>query len=124
MKCYVGSIITVNENDDVFGYLVEDHGKILYVGNQLPKEYEQAERIELGDKALIPSFVDTHQHLASFSTFQAGLNVMDAETNIELASMIQKFVNHGFTRPDATGGSRIAAQRGSEQQTALLAVHW
>ena len=62
MKCYVGSIITVNENDDVFGYLVEDHGKILYVGNQLPKEYEQAERIELGDKALIPSFVDTHQH--------------------------------------------------------------
>ncbi len=23
-----------------------------------------------------------------------------------------------------TGGSRIAAQRGSEQQTALLAVHW
>lgn len=28
------------------------------------------------------------------------------------------------TRPDATGGSRIAAQRGSEQQTALLAVHW
>lgn len=94
MKCYVGSIITINENDDVFGYLVEDHGKILYVGNQLPKEYEQAERIELGDKALIPSFVDTHQHLASFSTFQAGLNVMDAETNIELASMIQKFVNH------------------------------
>lgn len=37
MKCYVGSIITINENDDVFGYLVEDHGKILYVGNQLPK---------------------------------------------------------------------------------------
>ena len=31
---------------------------------------------------------------------------------------------YGFTRPDATGGSRIAAQRGSEQQTALLAVHW
>ena len=25
MKCYVGSIITINENDDVFGYLVEDH---------------------------------------------------------------------------------------------------
>ena len=94
MKCYVGSIITINENDDVFGYLVEDHGKILYVGNQLPKEYEQAERIELADKALIPKFDDTHQHLASFSTFQAGLNVMDAETNIELASMIQKFVNH------------------------------
>ena len=94
MKCYVGSIITVNKNDDVCKYLVEDKGNILHVGNRLPKEYEQTERIDLGDKALVPSFVDTHQHLASFSTFQAGLNVMDAETNIEMASMIQKFVSH------------------------------
>ena len=31
MKCYVGSIITINENDDVFGYLVEDHGNIILV---------------------------------------------------------------------------------------------
>ena len=45
MKCFEGAIITVNSNDDVVRYLVEDKGKIVYVGNELPKEYEDVERI-------------------------------------------------------------------------------
>ena len=32
----------------------------------------------LDGRALLPAFVDTHQHFASFSTFNAGLNVKDA----------------------------------------------
>lgn len=37
MKCYKGNILSVNKNDDVFKYLVEDKGRIVYVGNELPK---------------------------------------------------------------------------------------
>ena len=92
MKCYCGAILSVNKNNDVFRYLVEDQGKIMYVGNDLPEEYSSAEKIDLEEKALIPSFVDSHQHFASFSTFQAGLNVMDAESNEEIKSMIRDFV--------------------------------
>ena len=62
MKCYVGNIITVNQNNDVVRYLVEEKGMIKYVGNILPKEYEKAEIVQLGNRALLPSFVDTHQH--------------------------------------------------------------
>ena len=87
MKCYEGAILSVNEHHDVYRYLVEDNGKILYTGNTLPPDYATAEKVTLGQQALIPAFVDTHQHFASFSTFQAGLNVMDAESNEEMKMM-------------------------------------
>ena len=93
MRCYHGDILSVNKNNDVFKFLIEDKGRIIYVGNSLPKKYESVETIELGDKALVPSFADTHQHFASLSTFNAGLNVMDASSNIEILEMLKKFVS-------------------------------
>ncbi|WP_167958815.1 amidohydrolase [Anaerosporobacter faecicola] len=92
MVVYCGAIITCDENYTVAKYLVEEKGKILYVGNTLPKEYEQAKQVQLGKRALIPSFADTHIHFASFSTFHAGLNVMEAKSNVEIASMLSEFV--------------------------------
>jgi predicted amidohydrolase YtcJ len=91
MKCYKGTILSVNANDDVFKYLVEDQGKIVYVGNVLPAQYDDAEVVELGERALIPSFVDTHQHFASFAIFNSGLNVMEAQSNKEIAGMVADF---------------------------------
>ena len=91
MKVYHGSILTVNKNDDVYKYLVEDGGKILFVGDELPERYKGAALVELGNRALIPSFADTHQHLASFSAFHAGLNVMEAASNAEILRMIEAF---------------------------------
>ena len=98
MKCYEGSIISVNQKDEVFRYLVEDGGRIVYVGNELPDQYAGAERVELGTRALIPSFVDSHQHFASFSTFQAGLNVMDAKSNREIAEMVRAFAGRSKSK--------------------------
>ena len=92
MKVYSGNILSVNKNDDVFKYLVEDNGKIVFVGNELPEEYKNAELIDLKDKALIPTFADSHQHFASFAMFNAGLNVMDCESNEEMKEAIRKFV--------------------------------
>ena len=91
MKVYHGSILTVNEQDDVRHYLVEDKGRILFVGDELPEQYGGAEVVELGSRALIPAFADTHQHLASFSAFHAGLNVMEAASNAEILRMIEAF---------------------------------
>ena len=94
MKCYAGNVLTVDKEDRVYKYLVEDEGKIIYLGNELPECYKDIEIEELGDKALIPSFVDTHQHFASFSTFHAGLNVMDAKSNEEIKEMLKEFVKN------------------------------
>ncbi len=92
MKVYKGQILTVNQNDDIFQYLVEDKGRILFVGNELPEQYQNQETIELGEQALIPSFVDTHQHFASYSIFHDGLNVMKAKNNKQIIEMVDEFV--------------------------------
>ena len=91
MKCYKGIILSVDAGNSVFGYLVEDKGKIVYIGNELPQKYRGGNMIELGKKVLAPAFVDTHQHFASFSTFNAGLNVMEADSNEEIAGMIGEY---------------------------------
>ena len=91
MKCYEGAILSVNKKNEVFRYLVEDGGRIVFVGDTLPEQYQTAERVALGERALIPAFVDTHEHFASFSTFQAGLNVMDAASNEEIKEMVRRF---------------------------------
>lgn len=89
---FEGNILTVNQNDDVYKYLVTNEDRIAYVGNELSEKYKRQKIVHLGNKALLPAFVDSHQHFASFSTFYAGLNVMDASSNIEIQEMVRDFV--------------------------------
>lgn len=44
MKVYISDIVSVNRYDEVFRYLVEDAGKICYVGDVLLEKYASAER--------------------------------------------------------------------------------
>ncbi|MDD6785825.1 MAG: amidohydrolase family protein [Eggerthellales bacterium] len=91
MKVYEGTILTVDAQDSVARYLVEDRGRIVYVGNELPQCYEKTPFEHLDNRVLCPSFVDTHEHLASFATFNAGLNVMHARSNEEIKAMVADF---------------------------------
>lgn len=91
MKVYCGKIITCDCKNTVAKYLAEDGGKIVFVGDELPEKYEQAEKITL-EGALVPSFADTHIHFASFATFHSGLNVMEAGSNAEILDMLRKYL--------------------------------
>ncbi|MCQ2584344.1 MAG: amidohydrolase family protein [Treponema sp.] len=93
MKVFKGNILTVDKENSVVNYLVEDKGIIIFTGNELPEAYKNVPVTDLGSKALVPSFADTHQHFASFSTFQAGLNVMEASSNKEILLMVKDFVS-------------------------------
>ena len=92
MRVYKGSILTCDEQNNVFRFLVEDEGRIVYVGDVLPAEFAGAETVDLGNRALIPAFGDSHIHFASFATFHAGLNVANAKSNTEILEMIRTFV--------------------------------
>ena len=92
MVVYHGTIITLDKENNIYKYLVENFGKIIYVGDILPKFYQYSETVELGDRVLIPTFCDSHQHFASFSLFNSGLNVMEANSNIEIKEMIKEFL--------------------------------
>ena len=91
MTIYHGTILTVDEHDSVYAYLVEDGGRIEYVGDTLPERYAAGTCVELGERVLCPAFADTHQHFASFAAFNAGLNVMEAASNEEILAMIDRF---------------------------------
>ena len=92
MKVYEGYIITCDDKNTIAKYLVEDAGRIVYVGDELPEQYMAAETEVLGERALVPSFADTHMHFASFATFNAGLNVMDARSNAEIQKRLREFL--------------------------------
>lgn len=92
MKVYKGNILTCDAENTVKKYLVEEQGKIIYTGDILPEKYKDAPEIETGAGAIIPPFVDSHIHFASFATFHAGLNVMNARSNDEILEMLRDYV--------------------------------
>lgn len=114
MTIYQGNILTVDADNSVTKYLVEKDGIIVYTGDHLPEEYSNCDNVvNLQGKALIPSFVDTHQHFASFSTFNAGLNVMEASSNEEIASMVKKFASESKSKTlIAFGASPYSVKEG------------
>ena len=92
MRLYEGNILTCDKENRIAHYLLEDQGKILYCGDELPAGCVAAERVSTGEGALIPPFVDSHIHFASYATFHAGLNVMNARSNEEILQMLREHV--------------------------------
>ena len=91
MKTYEGAIISCDRENHDYRYLVEDKGRILHLGNELPAAYQGAPREVLGERALLPCFGDTHLHFASYALFNAGLDVRHARSLPEMCGHIQKF---------------------------------
>ena len=113
MKIYEGTILTVDANDKVAKYLVEDAGKIVYVGDELPDQFLDRPKENLGSFVMCPAFVDTHEHLASFATFNAGLNVMHAQSNSEIINMVAEFAKKSKSKIlVAFGASPYSVQEG------------
>ncbi len=92
MKIYQGTVLTCDSQNNIYRYLVEDNGKIVFVGDDLPAEYQGHRVRELGSRALLPSFVDSHIHFASMALFNAGLNVMAVRSNEVLKEKIREFL--------------------------------
>ena len=93
MKIYHGSIVTCDRQNHVYEYLVERDGRILHVGNQLPPELSQSgERIELGVRALLPSFGDAHLHFSNWALVATVFfDPREAGDFEELGQMIRDF---------------------------------
>ena len=93
MKIYKGSIIACDAGNNVVKYLVENKGKIIFTGNELPGEYDRASIIDLGNKALLPAFVDTHLHYSSFALFAGTLDIRGAKAIHEIKELIAEYYN-------------------------------
>lgn len=91
MQIFHGSIITCDAGNTVASYLVEDKGRILFTGDRLPEKYWTKPLIELGPKALLPSFADTHLHYSSFALFAGTLDVRTAHCIEDIKSLIREY---------------------------------
>jgi len=95
MQIFNGTIITCDKDNNVFSYLVEDKGKIVHVGNNLPEIYANSKQVELGEKALLPSFGDGHIHFSNWALFAASFfDIRSARNFSEIGEMIKAFISN------------------------------
>ncbi|MDP6681821.1 MAG: amidohydrolase [Desulfobacterales bacterium] len=94
MRIYHGKIISLDKNNTVYNYLVEDQGRIVYLGDSLPLEYTKDDcKVELENRALLPSFGDGHMHFSNWALIAGSYFDVRAAKNIkELREIIQRYV--------------------------------
>lgn len=92
MKIFKGPILTCDRHGTVLSYLVEHEGRIVYTGDTLPDRYPDTDIIDLGQKALIPAFGDSHLHFLSYALFSATLDVRDAEDFDGLSDLLSNYI--------------------------------
>ncbi|NCA67070.1 MAG: metal-dependent hydrolase with the TIM-barrel fold protein [Clostridia bacterium] len=90
MTVYKGTIISVDANNGIYGYLVEDKGRIVFVGDALPDIYANFAVTELNEGAMLPAFVDTHSHFASFAVLATTVRLNNAKSNKEILEILKK----------------------------------
>jgi len=95
MNIFHGKVISLDDQDRIYQYLVEDQGRIVYLGDDLPPEYKNGKsQIELGDQVLIPAFGDGHLHFSSWAMFAASyFDVREAKDIPEIQDMTRNFID-------------------------------
>lgn len=89
MQVFHGKIITCDEKNTVASYLVEREGRIAFIGDELPKQYDIVPPIELEDRAIVPCFVDTHNHYSAFSIFHKLFPISDTDSNAKILEQLR-----------------------------------
>ncbi len=86
------AFISCEDKNRVFKYLVEDGGKIVFTGDELPPQYTACESIDLNNKCVVPAFGDTHIHFSSFAYFNSGLDCRDVNDFEKLGELIRTYI--------------------------------
>lgn len=94
MNIYQGKVISLDADNNIYQYLVEDQGRIIYLGDSLPPEYKKDNSImELGNRVLLPSFGDGHLHFSNWVLFSVlYFDVREAKDIPEIQEIIQNFL--------------------------------
>ncbi|MDO4280033.1 MAG: amidohydrolase [Peptococcaceae bacterium] len=100
MKVYYnGDILTMEDDNRQAEILVEDAGRIVYVGDRAgAPALDGAEEVDLQGHTLMPAFIDGHGHFSNTALFTQTCNVLNASTNDELVALLSDYRN---AHPDA-----------------------
>ena len=84
-----GKFISCEEDNSLFSVLVEDKGKILYTGNDLPEKYRAFKKQDMNGKTISPCFGDTHMHFTSACLLS--LDVRTCNTISEVINVMKEY---------------------------------
>jgi predicted amidohydrolase YtcJ len=117
------TFISCEDSNRIFKVLVEDQGKIAFTGDALPAKYAGVKsRIDLKNQCVLPAFIDTHMHFASFAMFENGLNVRYAKDFRELEQIISTYSDN-HPKEKIMFGFGISAHTVKEGRLATRAYH-
>jgi len=85
------NFLSMDKQNQSFNIVIEDQGKICFIGNDIPKEYLGHKVTDLGGLTVLPGFGDTHLHFISDSFFKAGLDLRGVKNEEELKQKITTY---------------------------------
>ena len=93
MKVYYnGQILTMEDDTPQAEILIEEAGKIAYVG---PKDgvviNDDAEWIDLAGHTLMPAFIDGHGHFSNTAVFLKTANLLSAESFDDIVQILKDY---------------------------------
>ncbi len=108
MLIYHGKIISLDKDNNIYNYLVEDKGRIIHVGDSLPLEYSKNDSlVELGDRVLLPSFGDGHMHFSNWALIAVSyFDVREAGDIREIQAIIRNNLTRKLKAIIAFGASK------------------
>lgn len=87
--------ISCEEPNRIFRTMVEDRGRILFTGDELPEAYRTVPtRNDLQGQCVLPAFADTHMHFESFAFFRTTLDVRHVRNFSELTDCVREYEQH------------------------------
>ena len=93
MQIYKADIIPITAKNDRAKYLITEKDKIIFVGNNIPDQYENIPITDLSNKTIVPGFFDTHTHFSSFGFFMDTLELfINAESISEILEKINSYI--------------------------------
>ena len=94
MKVYYnGSIVTMEESTPEAEILVEESGKITYVGaKEAFSVPDDAEWIDLSGHTLMPAFIDGHGHFSQAAMFTQTCRLLSAESYDDIVQILSNYL--------------------------------
>ncbi len=94
MQAFVNAtFLSCEENNRIFSVLVEDKGRIVYTGNELPAQYAGIRRVDLHGAAVVPAFADTHMHFESYALFNSTVDVRNAADFKDMGRLLSQYAD-------------------------------
>lgn len=94
MKLYHnGPILTMEEEMPLAEVLVEENGRILYVGGQAGAAAyaDDAELVDLAGRTLMPAFLDAHSHISETAMLLSAANLQEARSFADLVAILKDY---------------------------------